>query len=56
MGTTAVLLLANIPLLKTNCEMVRCPVATVSSFVAKVRGEVFADIHAAAVNRYGMRN
>jgi hypothetical protein len=31
--------------------MVRCHVATATSFVAEVRGEAFARFHAVAVNR-----
>jgi hypothetical protein len=35
-----------------NCETVHCRDATVNSFVAKVRGEVFSYVHAAAVKRH----
>jgi hypothetical protein len=34
---------------KTKCETVRCRGATACSFVAEVRGEVFAHLHAVAV-------
>jgi hypothetical protein len=34
------------PCEKSMCETVRCRDATASSFVAKVRGEVFAHFHA----------
>jgi hypothetical protein len=45
------------PWLKRKCETVRCRDATASSFVAKVRGEVFAHFHAVAVKRHNsMRN
>jgi hypothetical protein len=35
-----------------SCETMRSPDATASSFVAKVRGEVFAHFHAVAVKRH----
>jgi hypothetical protein len=46
-----------IPWWRRKCDTVRCRDATASSFVAKVRGEVFAHFHALAVKRLnGMRN
>jgi hypothetical protein len=36
-------------LVKRRCETVRCHDSTASSFVAKVRGEVFAHFHTVAV-------
>jgi hypothetical protein len=48
---------SKIPYWKWKCEMVRCCDATPSYFVAKVRGEVFANFHAVAVRRKSnMRN
>jgi hypothetical protein len=45
------------PCEKRMCETVRCRDATASSFVAKVRGEVFAHFHAFAVKLHSsMRN
>jgi hypothetical protein len=38
------------PWWKRKCETVRCRDATGSSFVAKVRGEVFTHFHAVAVD------
>jgi hypothetical protein len=50
------LLVKKTPCLKRKCETVRCH-ATASSFVAKVRGEVFADFHAVSIKRHsGMWN
>jgi hypothetical protein len=44
-------------LVKSKCETVRCRDLTLSSFVAKVRGEVFEHYHAVPVNLHGtMRN
>jgi hypothetical protein len=44
-------------LVKKTCEVVRCRDATASSFVAKVRGEVFAHFHVFAIERHSsMRN
>jgi hypothetical protein len=40
-----------IPWWKRTCQTVRCRDATASSFVAKVRGEVFAHFQAVAVKR-----
>jgi hypothetical protein len=37
---------------KRKCETVRCCDATASSFVTKVRGEVFAHFHTPAVKSY----
>jgi hypothetical protein len=48
-GTTVMLFLVKKSLAKRQCEMVRWRDATASSFVAKVRGEVFAHFQAAAV-------
>jgi hypothetical protein len=46
-----------IPLWKRKFETVHCRDATASSFVAEVRGEVFAHFHAAAVkHKSSMRN
>jgi hypothetical protein len=42
---------------KKKCETVRCSEVTASSFVAKVRGEVFTYFHAVATKWYSsMRN
>jgi hypothetical protein len=37
---------------KRECETVRCRDATARSFVAKIRGEVFAYFHAFAMKRH----
>jgi hypothetical protein len=48
---------SKIPWLKRKSETDRCRDATASSFVIKVRGEVFAHIHAVVVKRHSsMRN
>jgi hypothetical protein len=44
-------LLKTIPWWKRKCETVRCRDATASSFVTKVRGEVFAHFHAFVTKR-----
>jgi hypothetical protein len=44
-------------LFRKKCETVSCHAATANYFVAKVRGEVFAQFHAVAVKRQiSMRN
>jgi hypothetical protein len=48
---------SKIPWLKRKCTTVRCRNAAASSFVFKVRAEVFARIHAVAIKRHSsMRN
>jgi hypothetical protein len=43
---------SKIPWWKRNCETLRCQHVTASSFVANVRGEVFAHFHAVAFKRH----
>jgi hypothetical protein len=49
---TLVLFLVINPLARRKSETVRCRDATVSSFVAKLRGEVFAYFQALVVKRH----
>jgi hypothetical protein len=54
---TAMLILVKSYLVKRKREMVHYSDARMSSFAAKVRGEVFANFHAVTVKRHSsMRN
>jgi hypothetical protein len=56
-GTTVIMFWSKIPWWKRKYETVRCRDETASSFVIKVRDEVFAHFHAMIVKCHsGMRN
>jgi hypothetical protein len=51
-GDGSLVILVKDSQIKEKCGTPRCRDATGSSFVAKVRGEVFAHVHAVAVRRH----
>jgi hypothetical protein len=56
-GQQSCCFLSNIPLWKRKCETVCCCDATASSFIAKVRGKVFAHFHTVAIKHHSsLRN